>query len=111
MSVSDVTADDIDNTWTWPEAIEEDTAEISSSALFRADSSFWSGSFLPPPPRPPYLEDQISTDGLTTCDLCSWALERYSESKPHSSGEYSIETRYIDFLLRIEFPLVEERGG
>lgn len=86
MSVSDVIGDDIDDTWTWPEAIEEDTAEVPSSALFRSDSTFWSGSFLPPPPRPPYLEDQISSDGLTTCDLCSWALERYSESKPQSSG-------------------------
>lgn len=85
MSVSDSLAEDIDENWIWPEAVEEDTAEVSPSTLFRADSTFWSG-FLPPPPRPPYLEDQISTDGLTTCDLCSWALERYSESKPQSSG-------------------------
>ncbi|XP_065216071.1 uncharacterized protein LOC135842507 isoform X2 [Planococcus citri] len=86
MSVgSGSVAEDIDDTtWIWPEAIEEDTAEVSSSDLLRADSTFWSGAFLPPPPRPPYLEDQISPDGLTTCDLCSWALERYSESKPHS---------------------------
>uniref|UniRef100_A0A8D8PU83 Uncharacterized protein n=1 Tax=Cacopsylla melanoneura TaxID=428564 RepID=A0A8D8PU83_9HEMI len=39
---------------------------------------FWGKSFLPPPPRPHYLEDSdtenIVNDGLTTCDLCSWAL-------------------------------------
>ncbi|XP_029171060.1 TSC22 domain family protein 1 [Nylanderia fulva] len=38
--------------------------------------SLWAviGSFIPPPPRPPYLpEESIATDGLTTCDLCSWA--------------------------------------
>ncbi|XP_039309239.1 midnolin homolog isoform X3 [Solenopsis invicta] len=38
--------------------------------------SLWAviGSFVPPPPRPPYLpEESITTDGLTTCDLCSWA--------------------------------------
>ncbi|XP_025072918.1 midnolin homolog isoform X2 [Pogonomyrmex barbatus] len=38
--------------------------------------SLWAviGSFVPPPPRPPYLpEESIATDGLTTCDLCSWA--------------------------------------
>ncbi|XP_015598296.1 uncharacterized protein LOC107269212 isoform X2 [Cephus cinctus] len=38
--------------------------------------SLWAviGSFVPPPPRPPYLpEEGITTDGLTTCDLCSWA--------------------------------------
>ncbi|XP_066600379.1 uncharacterized protein [Prorops nasuta] len=38
--------------------------------------SLWAviGSFVPPPPRPPYLpEEAITPDGLTTCDLCSWA--------------------------------------
>ncbi|KOC64081.1 hypothetical protein WH47_02244 [Habropoda laboriosa] len=38
--------------------------------------SLWAviGSFVPPPPRPPYLpEEGVTTDGLTTCDLCSWA--------------------------------------
>ncbi|XP_076386230.1 uncharacterized protein LOC100877367 isoform X3 [Megachile rotundata] len=38
--------------------------------------SLWAviGSFVPPPPRPPYLpEEAVTTDGLTTCDLCSWA--------------------------------------
>lgn len=47
--------------------------------------SLWAviGSFVPPPPRPPYLpEEGIATDGLTTCDLCSWALrnDRHSFS-------------------------------
>lgn len=39
--------------------------------------SLWAviGSFVPPPPRPPFLpEERIATDGLTTCDLCTWAL-------------------------------------
>ncbi|XP_075229844.1 uncharacterized protein LOC142329286 [Lycorma delicatula] len=32
------------------------------------------GDFLPPPPRPPFLEDDfVQPDGLTTCDLCTWA--------------------------------------
>ncbi|XP_050432791.1 transcription factor Ken 2-like isoform X2 [Adelges cooleyi] len=30
--------------------------------------------FPPPPPRPPFLEPPYS-DGLTTCDLCTWALQ------------------------------------
>lgn len=45
--------------------------------------SLWAviGSFVPPPPRPPYLpEEGIATDGLTTCDLCSWALRNDKHS-------------------------------
>ncbi|KAF0750580.1 mitochondrial distribution and morphology protein 34-like isoform X1, partial [Aphis craccivora] len=30
--------------------------------------------FPPPPPRPPFLEPPYP-DGLTTCDLCTWALQ------------------------------------
>ncbi|XP_058067217.1 uncharacterized protein LOC131216679 isoform X2 [Anopheles bellator] len=39
------------------------------------DQSYWNGKFVPPPPRPPFLEDSIAPDGLTTCDLCSWAWQ------------------------------------
>ncbi|XP_019770750.1 uncharacterized protein LOC109544831 isoform X1 [Dendroctonus ponderosae] len=31
-------------------------------------------SFVPPPPRPWFLED-VAPDGVTTCDLCSWAMQ------------------------------------
>lgn len=37
---------------------------------------WWTSGFLPPPPRPPYLED-VASDGLTTCDLCTWARHPY----------------------------------
>lgn len=53
------------NDWRWRTEEEEE--------LF-----FWGKPFVPPPPRPPYWEDTESlvlTDGLTTCDLCSWALD------------------------------------
>lgn len=54
----------------WANAIEDD---LLSQFPFDADSGFWDGKFVPPPPRPPFLEESISSDGLTTCDLCSWA--------------------------------------
>lgn len=54
--------------------------------------SLWAviGSFVPPPPRPPYLpEEAVTTDGLTTCDLCSWAWrnDRHSFSLDGTLGK------------------------
>ncbi|XP_065074086.1 uncharacterized protein LOC135698130 isoform X1 [Ochlerotatus camptorhynchus] len=50
--------------------IEEDMQVIDT-----IDQSYWNGKFVPPPPRPPFLEESIAPDGLTTCDLCSWAWQ------------------------------------
>lgn len=55
--------------------------------------SLWAviGSFVPPPPRPPYLpEEGVTTDGLTTCDLCSWAWrnDRHSFSLDGTLGKW-----------------------
>lgn len=51
-------------------------------------------SFVPPPPRPPFMpdEDVPPTDGLTTCDLCSWALrnDRYTFSLDGTLGESNL---------------------
>lgn len=60
--------------------------------------SLWAviGSFVPPPPRPPYLpEEGIATDGLTTCDLCSWALrnDRHSFSLDGTLGKFYISNK------------------
>ncbi|KAK4877200.1 hypothetical protein RN001_009706 [Aquatica leii] len=59
-----------DNTW-WLDIVEnEATVPIP---LDGSEGGLWSGNFVPPPPRPLFLEETISPDGLTTCDLCTWA--------------------------------------
>lgn len=54
----------------WIDAVELDT--IHTMSLDR-DSKFWTSEFVPPPPRPEFLEEEITNDGVTTCDMCTWA--------------------------------------
>lgn len=60
------------NGW-WPEGPDED---ILSIPLDASEGGLWSGNFVPPPPRPLFLDEGVTPDGLTTCDLCSWAWEK-----------------------------------
>uniref|UniRef100_A0A1A9X508 Uncharacterized protein n=1 Tax=Glossina brevipalpis TaxID=37001 RepID=A0A1A9X508_9MUSC len=47
----------------------------SPLAFDASENGLWNGRFVPPPPRPPFFVDEpVLTDGLTTCDLCSWAM-------------------------------------
>lgn len=75
----------------WEGALEEDT---TWSLPLEGEGGLWESGFLPPPPRPAFLDD-IQPDGLTTCDLCTWA--RAPEPGPHtldsSSGNYTILRR------------------
>ncbi|XP_055385656.1 uncharacterized protein LOC129614802 [Condylostylus longicornis] len=67
-----------DNVW-WTNAIEEDTFN-SPLAFDASENGLWNGRFVPPPPRPPFLDDDVVSDGLTTCDLCTWAWQRNAYS-------------------------------
>lgn len=58
----------------WSNAIEEHSI-YSSLPFDDSESGLWNGRFVPPPPRPPFWDDKIDSDGLTTCDLCTWALQ------------------------------------
>lgn len=54
----------------WIGAIEIDTTHIMS---LDGEGGLWSSAFVPPPPRPDFLDEDTMTDGVTTCDLCTWA--------------------------------------
>lgn len=55
---------------------DEDDDLFGSPLVFDAsENGLWNGRFVPPPPRPPFFVDEpVLSDGLTTCDLCSWAM-------------------------------------
>lgn len=69
----DLKIHDIHVDW-WSSAIEEDSF-YSSLPFDASESGLWNGRFVPPPPRPPFWDDTVTPDGLTTCDLCTWALQ------------------------------------
>lgn len=75
----------------WSNAIEEDSF-YSPLPFDASERGLWNGRFVPPPPRPPFWDDTITSDGLTTCDLCTWALhERNAFSLDGSiSGKFFI---------------------
>ncbi|KAH8274270.1 hypothetical protein KR026_002578 [Drosophila bipectinata] len=70
--------DPYDEDW-WANAIEVDTFD-SPLAFDASENGLWNGHFVPPPPRPPFLDESVAADGLTTCDLCTWAWQRNAYS-------------------------------
>ncbi|KAL1130877.1 hypothetical protein AAG570_012118 [Ranatra chinensis] len=70
---------DVSSSWEdakwWSGACEEDT---TLSLELDGENGAWARGFLPPPPRPMYLEKEAQSDGLTTCDLCTWATATHS---------------------------------
>lgn len=69
------------------------TDEEPSSALTldANEGGLFAGNFVPPPPRPLFLDENVTPDGLTTCDLCTWARHNgnvYSyDANREASGE------------------------
>nr|CAD7568279.1 unnamed protein product [Timema californicum] len=60
----------------WSGVEEEGRDALSLEAL-------WAGSFVPPPPRPYFLDERDATpDGPTTCDLCTWAWRDREDAAP-----------------------------
>ncbi|XP_037939368.1 uncharacterized protein LOC119672849 isoform X1 [Teleopsis dalmanni] len=54
---------------------DDDDLFGSPMAFDASENGLWNGRFVPPPPRPPFFMDEpVLSDGLTTCDLCSWAM-------------------------------------
>jgi len=56
----------------WSKALH---TNLLSLPLDASNHGLFSGKFVPPPPRPPFLESEnaVFNDGVTTCDLCKWA--------------------------------------
>lgn len=88
----------VNSDW-WTNAIEEDSF-YSPLPFDASESGLWNGRFVPPPPRPPFWDDTITSDGLTTCDLCTWALhDRNAFSLDGSiSGEFLLFSNVTDVL-------------
>lgn len=66
--------------------------------------------FLPPPPRPPFLPELATvTDGLTSCDLCSWSTgekKGYYTVEGHAGNKFisirSYRHSYLNFFRIIK---------
>lgn len=86
-----------DDDW-WSNAIEEDTFD-SPLAFDASENGLWNGRFVPPPPRPPFLDESVAADGLTTCDLCTWAWQRNAYSLDGSIGKWALANTQILFSL------------
>ena len=76
----------------WTGAVEEDAIR---SLPLDGEGGLWSSSFIPPPPRPDFLDDHATPDGLTTCDLCTWAWrEKGIFSLDPTQGMYCCRKTY-----------------
>lgn len=91
----------------WKSYAEDNQLFDPTHTFDAADGGLWNGRFVPPPPRPPFMdESSVITDGLTTCDLCSWAVQEknafslegsFGKNRPKSAPHHT-----NSFLVRLK---------
>jgi hypothetical protein len=79
---------------------DTDDIHVLSIPLDASESGFFNGNFVPPPPRPLFLDEGVTSDGLTTCDLCSWAWQNgNSYNMDIDLGWFFLTPNIISILL------------
>nr|CAI5861489.1 unnamed protein product [Callosobruchus analis] len=62
----------------------------SPMPLDASEGGLFAGGFVPPPPRPTFIDDSATPDGPTTCDLCSWAWQNTGGGTGSGGGGYGV---------------------
>ncbi|XP_068914279.1 uncharacterized protein [Tenebrio molitor] len=78
---------------------DTDDIHVLSIPLDASESGFFNGNFVPPPPRPLFLDEGVTSDGLTTCDLCSWAWQNGNSYNMDIDLERSSELGWLFTLV------------
>lgn len=94
-----------DDSWWIGASVLDNERNFGSPLSFDAtESGLFNGNFVPPPPRPPFLEEAAQSDGLTTCGMCSWATKNQHLLDTNSAigGEFprffKIPSLFLSFL-------------
>lgn len=64
-----------DSSWWIAAGLDREWSFGSPLSFDATDSGLFNGNFVPPPPRPPFLDESAQFDGVTTCGMCSWATK------------------------------------
>lgn len=83
----------------WFGASEEDT--VSPLPLDASEGGLWGGTFVPPPPRPLFLDESVTPDGLTTCDLCSWAWQAGNGGFVLDKAMGELNNLYLNYYVAV----------
>ncbi|KAL3275291.1 hypothetical protein HHI36_020059, partial [Cryptolaemus montrouzieri] len=81
----------------WWNGVENE--EVISFRFDGSEGGLFSGVFVPPPPRPFNLDDSATPDGLTTCDLCSWAWKQGNTFATDASLELPDQIGWVFSLV------------
>ncbi|CAH1998955.1 unnamed protein product [Acanthoscelides obtectus] len=68
----------------WPRPFD------SPLPLDASEGGLFAGGFVPPPPRPTFIDESATPDGPTTCDLCSWAWQNTGGGTGSGGGGYGV---------------------